>query len=844
MSSSELMRPDPTKGSTAHVELGSRIPSLELTLVAWDFRPVASGLGRLSADVAPGVYQVVTRAGPVVERRLISLAAGEAHTENDLTVAFPSAAPVRGTTTSHEYHEQLAGAASRQPQGKVPGADSGLVVMVRDVRGQNGPPLDPSELRAFQLLDSSLSRVEAFDAGWIGTATDGAAAWSGQLASGGYALRTVAGAAAPTAPRRPPVTTVDQSVWLAPGWQTLVFITTGAGGPSPASASVHMSRLGVGWDPSEREVDQALELAQWGLREGRAVVPDDLLGLLLGSKFQDPMLGIVGAHGLLLRPSVDPILLRTVLQNLDGLVPGHPDVAGLRRMAQERGVDAPPVTPGAATWPPMLVASYRGLINADARDPGVIVDGSVAERAAARLSLEGIWTSWQPLDAVPPVAAGEFHEALGVSASASSTPSAIAVLPMLGAAPAAIRSLRLSDPAAMRVRGYLAAVADLEDPATLPERFATMSPQEIGLATSLPAGSVDRALAAIRRALPPVAPPPGGPPRPEQGDKPARPDDTTPDTGPEPGLPARLGGRAPLFIGGAGVLVLALAGVVALASGGPRATPTPSSTPYLTPPPSLAPAPTATLPPTSVPTPTLAPPPLLDFPPTMDFKAPFGESMSLPLTLTNVGGSPLTVRVIRLADQRLQAFALNVGDCRPNTLQPAAQCTATVTFEPPDVGEWTGSLTITTAQLPAAEVTLQGVGTFVETVPPVATPPPVTLVVPETYTFEYPNFEQIPIHVGGAGPANAVPVSITRIEAIAFNDGSPAGHETEFTLDGGKCAGVPIDASTGCDLLASFKPPSAFVTDTMDYLISTSDGTAYRLRLIGTGLIGVRGLGT
>ncbi len=39
----------------------------------------------------------------------------------------------------------------------------------------------------------------------------------------------------------------------------------------------------------------------------------------------------------------------------------------------------------AATWPPMLLASYRGLLECDASSPGIIADDSPAEHLASRL---------------------------------------------------------------------------------------------------------------------------------------------------------------------------------------------------------------------------------------------------------------------------------------------------------------------------------------------------------------------------------------------------------------------------------------------------------------------------
>ena len=369
----------------AQIELYSGVASLELSVVAADFTTVASGLGNLSTAVPPGIYQVVVRAGPVIDRTLITVGPGETYRANNLSVRFPAPAPVSDTSTSHEYHQAAVEQASGK-LGQMPGPPSGLVLVVRDVRGMEGPPLLPTDLACFSLLDEHLNPLPGFDQGWQLQSHEAIATWSGRLAAGGYALRTdprllVGGERMPTTSQ-----IFDQSIWLSDNWQTIVFITTGQGGPQTSAASIHMGQLGIGWSPFDTQVGLALELANWGLREGRSVVPNDLLNVLLNSKYVNPMLGIVGAHSLLLSSEVNWDVVETVIHNLELLVPGHPDVIALRWMAARgraaAGMAAPPPTApaapavpavpavpvGSASWPPMLLSSYRALIAMDAVD--------------------------------------------------------------------------------------------------------------------------------------------------------------------------------------------------------------------------------------------------------------------------------------------------------------------------------------------------------------------------------------------------------------------------------------------------------------------------------------------
>ena len=219
--------------------------------------------------------------------------------------------------------------------------------------------------------------------------------------------------------------------------------------------------------------------------KGEGVVPRDLLQLLLHGKFQNPVLGIVGAHALLLQPEVDFALVDEVLGNLEHLVPGHPDAAGLRWLAAEAGSkgrvpDAEHVPISTLVgWPPLLTLSYAALIRRDAHDGATIADGSVAERAAAQLVGSGLWTSWRPLEAPTAVARG------------------VGEADPLPARPTGPRQAATEDPATKRVAQYLTDVAEVLD-ASVSDVLEQISPEQVGVAAGLPSASVHRALSELR----------------------------------------------------------------------------------------------------------------------------------------------------------------------------------------------------------------------------------------------------------------------------------------------------------------------------------------------------------
>jgi hypothetical protein len=467
---------------SARLILSSAVKALELSVVDSNFREVAHGVGDLDVNVLPGIYELRFQAGPQYEKRLVSVAPGQVYEDKSIDVAFPSAAPIEGTSTSHEYQQTAAAEASQITTAAGVGT-AGLVLMVRNVREWEHLMFDQSTVAALTLLDSNLEPVPDFDAGWKIDSANCWATWSANLAPGGYALRVRR-----TAKRETGAPVVfDQAIWLTDRWQTLVFIPNSADGPLLESGTMHMVELALDWSPYERDVNSALELALWGLREGRTVVPSDLRPLL-HAKFQNPMLGIIAAHSLLLASKPDFDLVDTVLENLTRLIPNHPDLTALRWLAAETRSETRYPDPAQAppsvlvSWPPLLRASYAALIRRDSQDASTIEDGSVAERAAAQVVTCGVWTAWEPLETETPaemVARGLEEE----------TP--------LPVSPEGIRRAPISDRATKSVARYLADVAEVREKSVL-EVLGDVQADQIGVAAGLPSASVQRALEEIR----------------------------------------------------------------------------------------------------------------------------------------------------------------------------------------------------------------------------------------------------------------------------------------------------------------------------------------------------------
>ncbi len=173
------------------------------------------------------------------------------------------------------------------------------------------------------------------------------------------------------------------------GWQTQVFLLQrdheGARLADLPKASVLMA-LGKGFQTGDAGLRQA-ELARLGLMNERKVLSSDVREMLEG-KFANPMLGIYGAHLLLLENSPDLRLVRIVVNNLRSLLgDSHPDVEALAL-----AVNGSPASSFAV--PPMLRRSWKLVVDATLERPDLVPADSVAARAAQNVCSEEPWFVW------------------------------------------------------------------------------------------------------------------------------------------------------------------------------------------------------------------------------------------------------------------------------------------------------------------------------------------------------------------------------------------------------------------------------------------------------------------
>jgi hypothetical protein len=370
---------------SGQLTLTSSTPGTRFTVMDSALRPVATTSNWSAQDLDAGVYLVEGRVGSATLKRLVTVAPGSTVRE-DLSVEFSAAAPTYGARTTNETHADLASALSGELRNGV-GPDAGLVLILRTLRGSDPGTLHRDDL---VVLDHTFRRVSEWESDWVADPHGGAAGRAARLEPGPYELRT-------TRRVRGRTERIDQTIWLAQGWQTLVFVPNTPSGPDPRGLSVHMNALGHTWRFDEFEV-RAAEAALAGLRDGVTSIDRQTAEILLHGKFENPMLGIIGLHALMLSGPPNDALADEVVHNLKNLVGDHPDVVALASTRPDWHGGA------SVSWPPMLERSYRScLLPADLRHPGTVADGSLAEAIAPLIRIPGPWLRWTVADRSRPV---------------------------------------------------------------------------------------------------------------------------------------------------------------------------------------------------------------------------------------------------------------------------------------------------------------------------------------------------------------------------------------------------------------------------------------------------------
>lgn len=387
--------------SQVRLEVRTQDDAAEIYVIDAHFHLAARGLGRSQTfSLDPGVYTVKVRAGSVTREEDVILGKGDKEMLKEFSaLQFVSPAPLEATAKTHEYHMAAASIESRNVHVQA-GQGSWIFVFARDWTAPGQPHVSPPDPRhpatGLTLRDARGNPVADFATqSKSDLSQDPWAACNVQLNPGLYRLGL----------KLPSGATLEQTVVAAAGWQTQIFLLQRAYGQGPddrladlPGASILLAG-GSGFDPNRPDI-RLVELARQGLANTRQVLPDNVVQEMLYGKFENPMLGIYGAHLLLLREKLEPMYLRTIVGNLRSLLGTHPDVEAL----------ALGLGPGESSYifevPPMLRRSWSLVLNASVKRPDLVPLDSLAAQVADRLWRGEPWLLWTAPEVPVPAVRG------------------------------------------------------------------------------------------------------------------------------------------------------------------------------------------------------------------------------------------------------------------------------------------------------------------------------------------------------------------------------------------------------------------------------------------------------
>ena len=306
-------------------------------------------------------------------------------------LGFVSAAPLKGTASTHEAHLEAAIQWSTEitwPEAPGSNKRSTLYLFVRT----SEPTKYPRFAEGLRLLDGTGALITDFSTGIEKDESTGWLAFRADLDPGYYILRR----------GRAGVRLRHQPLFLCEDWETHIFLHAWSS-PSMRSQAVNMARRGSGFQPNDETAiaaEAVLDAIRYGGNIGH-LVSHESLSKLLHEKIENPWLGVLAAYAL--RSQLDHgseededtrELLDHVMRFLAKKIGDHPDVCALR-------LDSNKPAPQPFIHPPLLIHGLRLVEHHSFRFKGTVPEGSLTDLVLDSLVVNSPWTAWRQLPDQP-----------------------------------------------------------------------------------------------------------------------------------------------------------------------------------------------------------------------------------------------------------------------------------------------------------------------------------------------------------------------------------------------------------------------------------------------------------
>lgn len=368
------------------VDIGAPDSVTEVSVSNGRFEKVASGLGAQTVPLEPGIYRIHWSRFGSEEQKLVEVTGREPDGKLNIDTKVPAvstAAPLTGSRFGVIDNPEKLTALSIGPATIGANETSQIMLVLRDTNGSD----HPFPVGSVSLHNPSGQLVANLNKGTANSDQRFAGIMVG-LQPGVYQLRVDTGG----------LGFYELFVTTVAGWQTQVFLVCddfyfgdeSFRRPALRSASVLMQRAGTAFD-ADRPDARLAELALGALMSERDILDTSDMQDLLYGKFEDPMLGIYGAHLILQRKEIDWSLYRTVCQNLYQLVGPIPEIQAFSTIGEQERKFPSSQQSSYYGMPPMLVRSWRLLIDASRKQFNTIPKGSWSDRIAASIAGTRPW---------------------------------------------------------------------------------------------------------------------------------------------------------------------------------------------------------------------------------------------------------------------------------------------------------------------------------------------------------------------------------------------------------------------------------------------------------------------
>ncbi len=370
----------------------------EVAVVDSRYKVRLRGIGTLQGLLPKGLYMARARSGDTTRQQPIRVV------DTDVTVTFPEFGSLRSSAPLYpergfETNFVSTGSASLV----TPNANSSILLALRHVpiHGEESTTTDFVQVQSalgFELCTVEGKPIHDFSSTPLSPTASGHWVAALQIASGWYSL------AIPTDRE----TRVLLPIYIGQRFSPSVFIellSRRSGNPR-----MDLDRILVSYDDREADIfrDQdrmrAIELARRSLVRGRNMLTPALMQVLINQKFADPMLGLFIAHLMLASPDADQAMFEEVVRNTGDIMqyPEHPDLVIVRAMGRMRGLWKQATLPGdkePLVAPPLLRASWDGLLHLKERGSEVVAAGSLLRTVASSLLRSSVWVLWRAMPA-------------------------------------------------------------------------------------------------------------------------------------------------------------------------------------------------------------------------------------------------------------------------------------------------------------------------------------------------------------------------------------------------------------------------------------------------------------